>query len=82
MDYRSLKTQADDVIIDLSSHWRKLEAYEDISDDLSEEEEAKLVDYIRACGKLSHTHISKLYPAWKEADQPSLAAILCSNSKV
>ena len=38
MDYRSLKTQADDVIIDLSSHWRKLEAYEDISDDLSEEE--------------------------------------------
>ena len=69
MDYRSLKTQADDVIIDLSSHWRKLEAYEDISDDLSEEEEAKLVDYIRACGKLSHTHISKRYPAWKEADR-------------
>jgi len=69
MDYRNERATADEVIIDLSEHWRKLEAYEDISDDLTTEQEAKLVDYIRACGKMSHTHISKRYPHWKDADR-------------
>jgi len=43
--------------------------YEDISDALSEEQEQRLVDYIKALVDLSHSKISKRYDHWREADE-------------
>jgi hypothetical protein len=70
MSYRTDIHQApSDTIIDLAPHWNKLSNYEDISDDLSEEDENKIVDYVRACGKLSHSRISRRYDSWRDADR-------------
>ena len=57
------------LIVDLSSHMNKLMEYEDISDDLTEEQEARLVDYIRNIQKMSYDKISRRYPHWLEADR-------------
>ena len=46
MDYRNQTTDPNDIVVDLSKHMAKLTQYEDISDDLSQEEEAKLIDYV------------------------------------
>lgn len=69
MEYRSLKTSSDAVVVDLSQHVDKLLRYEDISDDLTVEQEQKLVSYIKACFDMSHGQISKRYSAWREADR-------------
>lgn len=69
MSYRSGATTSDTVVVDLSSHIEKVMAYEDISDDLTEAQEQKLVSYIKACMEMSHAQISKRYPSWLEADQ-------------
>lgn len=47
----------DGLIVDLRDHMNKLMAYEDISDDLTEEQENRLVDYVRNLQKLSLIHI-------------------------
>lgn len=69
MSYKAMQADASDVLVDLSPYWEKLQAYEDISDDLSEDDELKLLDYIRICGKLSYDRISRRYDHWKEADR-------------
>ena len=40
-------TRQNDVICDLSQHMNKLTEYKDISDDLTDEQESKLIDYVR-----------------------------------
>ena len=60
---------SDGVVVDLSGLINKLVNYEDISADLSEEQERKLVDFARAMLEMSHAKISRRYPAWLEADR-------------
>lgn len=69
--YRSASLMPDDagVIVDLSTHIEKLLGYGDISDDLTEEQEAKFVDFVRMISKMSFDRISKRYDYWKEADR-------------
>ena len=50
-----------DISCALSSLAEPLMAYEDISDMLSDDQEMKLVDYVRACCKMSHDRISRRY---------------------
>lgn len=70
MDYRnSQKNLSDYVIVDLLKHERKLMSYEDISDDLSPDDERKIVEYVRSLGKMSYDKISRRYDAWREADR-------------
>jgi len=69
IDYRSSTLQPQDLIVDLSRHTSKLMAYEDISDDLSPEEEAKLVDFVRSTAQMSFDKISRRYSHWKDADR-------------
>ena len=56
----------DGQIVDLSRLARKLTAYEDISDDLSEDEERRIVDYVKSCSDMSYNKIKKRYakPTW------------------
>jgi hypothetical protein len=63
------ETPASDVIVDLSNLTRPLMAYEDISDMLTDDQEAKLVDYVRAIMKMSHDKISRRYDHWRDADR-------------
>ena len=58
-----------DIICDLSNLAEPLMAYEDISDMLSDDQEMKLVDYVRACCKMSHDRISRRYDHWRDADR-------------
>lgn len=60
---------ASEQIADLSRLAPKLLAYEDISDDLTVEEEAKITEYVKQCFKLSYDRISKRYDHWREADR-------------
>ena len=70
MNYRTvLASSHQEVIVDLSPHWQKLSQYEDISDDLTEEEELRLLNFVRACGKLSHHQMEKRYDHWRDADR-------------
>jgi len=57
------------LIADLSSHMDKLLAYEDISHLLSDEQEKRLVDYVKAMLDMSHRQVSKRYSHWQEADR-------------
>jgi hypothetical protein len=64
----STSNDPNEVICDLSEHFEALANYEDISDRLTAEQEAKIVDYIRACMEMSAAQISKRYSAWDAAD--------------
>ena len=55
-------------IIDLQPHFAALERYQDIAERLTEDEQQKIVNYIRQCHKMSHKSISKRYDHWDEAD--------------
>tara|TARA_R110000764_G_scaffold17037_1_gene46980 strand:+ start:3186 stop:5048 length:1863 start_codon:yes stop_codon:yes gene_type:complete len=55
-------------IIDLSRHFSALERYQDISERLTDEEQAKIVSYMKQCHTMSHRSISKRYSHWDEAD--------------
>lgn len=68
-DYRDIRGTEDHTIVDLSQYTRALEEYQDIAPLLSDEEETKLVDFVRACLDMSHSRISKRYAHWKEADR-------------
>ena len=57
------------VIVDLSPYAEQLTNYEDISHLLSEEEERKIVDYVKSMVDMSYNKISKRYDHWKEADR-------------
>lgn len=70
MSYRDAAvSDTEGQIVDLSRLIEKLATYEDISDDLTEEEERKLVDYVRSCAEMSHAKISRRYDHWTEADR-------------
>lgn len=66
---KPIQTGPDDIVVDLSSHFRALQSYEDISDLLDAEQEQKLVDYCRACIEMSHAQIRKRYDSWTAADK-------------
>ena len=61
--------QEQDVVVDLSEHVNALMSYEDISDMLTEDQETKLIDYIRACTKMSHERIRGRHQHWQDADR-------------
>jgi hypothetical protein len=67
--YEPLRSSEDYVVVDLSSHIDALMAYEDIAPRLTEEQEAKIVDYVKQLSKMSYDKISKRYPHWQEADR-------------
>jgi|GEM_PF-1799599 len=70
--YRSIPAETvnhDAVVVDLSRFADQLVNYEDISHLLSEDEEQKLVAYIKACHDMSHSRISRRYDHWLEADR-------------
>lgn len=70
--YRSIpadQANTDGVVVDLSRFAERLTNYEDISAELSLDEEAKIVSYIKACHDMSHRRISRRYPHWLEADR-------------
>jgi hypothetical protein len=56
-------------VTDLSSHLNKLLALEDISSDLTTEQELRLVDYVKMITDMSHRSISRRYDHWAEADR-------------
>ena len=71
-NYRSANYQSgpnEGMICDLSEHAEKLVAYEDISSLLTEEQERKIVDYVKSMMDMSYHKISKRYDHWKEADR-------------
>lgn len=73
-DYKKTSTSdalsiADGLVVDLSMHLNKLLAYEDISDDLTEDQELRLVDYCRNMQKMSYDKISRRYDHWQQADR-------------
>lgn len=67
--YKSDQGSSLDVIVDLSQHVNALMSYEDISDLLTEDQEQRLVEYVRALLELSHSRISRRYSHWQEADR-------------
>jgi len=69
MNYKNQTADKNDIICDLSQHMNKLTEYQCISDDLTDEQESKLVDYIRAASKMSFERISRRYDHWKDADR-------------
>ena len=71
-NYRSAEYQSgpnDGLIVDLSEHAEKLINYEDISDLLTEDQERRLVDYVKSMADMSYFKIRKRYDHWKEADR-------------
>jgi len=69
MDYRAIRQDPNEVIVDLSPHVNALMEYEDISDMLSDEEERKIVDFVKACSKMSYDRISRRYDHWQAAER-------------
>ena len=67
--YKDIKIEKHDIVCDLSDLAEPLMAYEDISDMLSDEQETKLVDYVRALTKMSYERISRRYSHWRDADR-------------
>ena len=59
----------DAIIVDFAPHARKLMASEDIAVDLNEDQNARLVNYIREIVKMSYSRISRRYDHWKLADR-------------
>ena len=69
-NYRAEYLPGDDgIIVDLSEHADRLMAYEDIASELSEEQEQRLVNYIKSAMQMSYDRISRRYDHWKEADR-------------
>lgn len=68
-DYRSTELGASAVVCDLSGLVSKLMGYDDISEDLSQDQERRLVEYVRVLSKMSHDSISRRYDSWREADR-------------
>lgn len=67
--YKTLELSEDMILVDLAEHAEKLLAYEDISDDLSAEQEGKVVEFVRACLALSYSRIKDRHSSWQEADR-------------
>ena len=59
----------DGVIVDLSEFAERIVAYDDISADLNEEQERKIVDYVKSMVDMSYNKIRGRYDHWQEADR-------------
>lgn len=59
----------DGVVVDLSAYAQQLTNYEDISHLLNDEQELRIVDYVKSMVDMSYHKIRKRYPHWKEADR-------------
>ena len=57
------------VVVDLSEFAEQLVAYEDISHLLNDEQERRIVDYVKSMVDMSYFKIRKRYDHWKEADR-------------
>jgi hypothetical protein len=67
-DYRS-QAIPEATVTDLSGLADKLMGYDDISSDLSQEQEKALVEYVKVISEMSYKSISKRYNSWLEADR-------------
>lgn len=70
--YRSAEYTAgpnEGMVVDLSEHAERLVNYEDISHLLTEEQERRIVDYVKSMVDMSYNKIRKRYDHWKEADR-------------
>lgn len=59
----------DGIVVDLSEHADALMAYDDISARLTEDQEQRIVDYVRSAMQMSYDRISRRYDHWKQADR-------------
>ena len=81
-NYRDIKIDSEsNVVVDLSRHINKLQNYEDISADLSDEEESKIVQYVKAMVDMSHDKIKNRYDHWREADMAHDVYVKPSSTK-
>jgi hypothetical protein len=62
-------TPDDYLIVDLSEHMDALAQYGDISNQLTTEQEQRIVQYAKSLLDMSHSRISRRYDYWKEADR-------------
>jgi hypothetical protein len=70
MSYRTDNSvDQNEIICDLSRLHGPLLNYDDISDLITEEEEKKLIDYVRAMLDMSYDRISRRYQSWMDADR-------------
>ena len=67
--YHDIPTKAEGLIVDLSPYTDALLDHQDISHMLSDEDERKIVDYVKACMEMSYSRISRRYDHWTEADR-------------
>lgn len=69
--YRSAEYtgSSDGMIVDLSEYADQLVAYDDISHLLTDEQERRIVDYVKSMMDMSYNKIRKRYDHWKEADR-------------
>jgi hypothetical protein len=69
-NYRAEFTPIDDgIVVDLSEHADALMSYEDISSRLTDDQEQRLVNYVKSAMQMSYDRISKRYDHWTEADR-------------
>lgn len=59
---------ADYEVINLQQHFAALERYQDIAERLSDEEQRKIISYVKQCHTMAYRSIKKRYPYWDEAD--------------
>jgi hypothetical protein len=69
MDYRDIRQDPNEIIVDLSDKIEALMSYDDISDSLTPEQERKIVDFVRSCTKMSWDRIRRRYDHWRDADR-------------
>lgn len=67
--YKSSPAQTDGIVVDLSEHAERIVAGDDISHLLDDEQEQRLVAYVKAMADMGHATISKRYDHWLEADR-------------
>jgi hypothetical protein len=69
-NYRADFTPLNDgIVVDLSDHADALTQYEDISSLLTDEQEQRLVQYVKSAMQMSYDRISRRYDHWKQADR-------------
>ena len=59
----------DGIVVDLSEHADRLMSYEDVSSALTDEQEQRLVSYVKAAMQMSYDRISRRYDHWLQADR-------------
>ena len=68
-EYVASSVPNEGMIVDLSKYANQLINYEDISTMLTDDEERRIVDYVKSMVDMSYFKIRKRYDHWKEADR-------------